>query len=224
MQPSPIKIGKKIVGVSLAKPQEAPAPVVETPQPVTITAPPLLRERPDALRGMTYKIKPFEHAYYITINDIMMVDPDGKTHYEPFEVFINSKNTTDKHWIAATTRMISALFRRGGDIGFIMDELSVIGDNEGGYYGNREDTRGLRFKSIVHEVGYVIEQHIKALKDPAEYSVRRNTAGIVPAVPHIAAPAEGVKGERCPSCREYAVVKRDGCPTCLNCGDGKCGG
>ncbi|MDQ6963461.1 MAG: TSCPD domain-containing protein, partial [Mariprofundales bacterium] len=95
-----------------------------------------LLERDDTLEGSTYKIKTpmSEHAMYITINDITVESGDGTTHKRPFEIFINSKNMEHFMWIVALTRVISAIFRKGGDITFLVEELKAVFDPRGGYY------------------------------------------------------------------------------------------
>ena len=117
-------------------------------------------ERPDKLVGSTYKIKTplSEHALYVTINDIVL-NPD--TPYErrrPFEIFINSKNMDNFQWTVALTRILSAIFRKGGDITFLVEELRAVFDPRGGYFN-----RGRYMPSLVAEIGSVIEIHMKEI-------------------------------------------------------------
>ena len=109
-------------------------------------------DRPEALLGRTYKIKWLEsdHAFYITINDI---EKDGRRR--PFEVFINSKNMEAYAWALALTRMISAVFRRGGDVSFVVDELKAIFDPRGGQWMG-----GRYVPSLLAAIGEVIERHM----------------------------------------------------------------
>ena len=109
-------------------------------------------DRPEALLGRTYKIKWLEsdHAFYITINDI---EKDGRRR--PFEVFINSKNMEAYAWALALTRMISAVFRRGGDVSFVVDELKAIFDPRGGQWMS-----GRYVPSLLAAIGEVIERHM----------------------------------------------------------------
>jgi len=115
--------------------------------------------RPESLQGITYKIKTplSEHALYVTINDIVL-NPDTEHELRrPFEIFINSKNMEHFQWIIALTRILSAVFRKGGDVTFLVDELHSVFDPQGGYF-----KKGGRYTpSIVAEIGDVIEQHIK---------------------------------------------------------------
>jgi hypothetical protein len=118
-------------------------------------------ERPDALIGATYKIKSplFEHALYVTINDIVL---NADTEYElrrPFEIFINSKNMDHFQWIVALTRIMSAVFRKGGDVTFLVEELKAVFDPRGGYF----KAGGVYMPSIVAELGAIIEQHLKSI-------------------------------------------------------------
>jgi len=163
-----IKISKKIKGYSVGKP-EAQIPVVQ-PDPHDVIAVPAKAEviqmhekveRPETLIGATYKIKSplFEHALYVTINDIVL---NAGTEYElrrPFEIFINSKNMDHFQWIVALTRIMSAVFRKGGDVTFLVEELKAVFDPRGGYF----KAGGVYMPSIVAELGAIIEQHLKSI-------------------------------------------------------------
>jgi hypothetical protein len=118
-------------------------------------------ERPEILIGATYKIKSplFEHALYVTINDIVL---NAGTEFEmrrPFEIFINSKNMDHFQWIVALTRIMSAVFRKGGDVTFLVEELKAVFDPRGGYF----KAGGVYMPSIVAELGNIIEQHLKMI-------------------------------------------------------------
>ena len=163
-----IKISKKIKGYSVAKPDEPG----QSAQPVAaagVAAPPVAEviqmhekvKRPETLIGATYKIKSplFEHAMYVTINDIVL---NAGTEYElrrPFEIFINSKNMDHFQWIVALTRIMSAVFRKGGDVTFLVEELKAVFDPRGGYF----KAGGVYMPSIVAELGSLIEQHLKLI-------------------------------------------------------------
>lgn len=115
-------------------------------------------KRENTLSGRTYKIKPStgEDSYYITINNQVV---EGKQH--PIEIFINSKNVAHFQWVTVITRMLSAVFRKGGDVHFLVEELSAIYDPIGGYWGkDRVTGKGKQYKSIIHELGDVIEEHL----------------------------------------------------------------
>ena len=169
---------------------------------------PTLAERPEMLLGRTYKVKTplSEHALYVTIND-----KGGR----PFEIFINSKAMEHFQWIVALTRMISAIFRKGGDVTFIMEEMRSVCDPKGGYFA-----KGRYIPSLVAEIGGVIEQHLVGL-------------GMVNFDDSLAVAARAMVAEKetatvqdaalCPKCNTVAVKILDGCATCLNCGDSKCG-
>jgi len=170
-------------------------------------------ERPDQLIGATYKIKTpvQEHALYVTINDVTL--DDGSRH--PYEIFINSKNMGDFQWVLALTRVMSAVFRKGGEIVFLVDELKAIFDPKGGYFKKG----GVFMPSLVAEIGLVVEQHLKHIgrlkveKDPhmeAFIAEKREQAKNID------------KSTVCPKCNTKAVVILDGCATCLECGDSKC--
>ncbi|PYF07194.1 ribonucleoside-diphosphate reductase class II [Rhodobacter viridis] len=168
-------------------------------------------DRPAALEGATYKLKwpGSEHAIYITVNDIVQGG-----HRRPFEVFINSKNMEHYAWTVALTRMISAVFRRGGDVSFVVGELKAVFDPRGGAW-----MAGQYIPSILAAIGGVIERHLVAtgfiagegmgLKSDPRAEVME--MGEVP------------RGEACPSCGSYAMRKVEGCLTCADCGHSKCG-
>jgi hypothetical protein len=171
-------------------------------------------ERPELLLGSTYKIKTplSEHALYVTINDIIL---NAGTEHElrrPFEIFINSKNMDHFQWIVALTRIISAVFRKGGDVTFMVDELRSVFDPRGGYF-----KKGGRYMpSLVAEIGDAIESHLRDIGMLEKTESGSNSDG----GEDDAYPANALL---CMKCLTKAVVSADGCMTCLNCGDSKCG-
>jgi hypothetical protein len=189
-------------------------------------------QRPEMLVGSTYKIKTpvSDHAMYVTINDIVLNEGTEYEQRRPFEVFINSKNLDHFQWIVALTRIISAVFRKGGDVTFLVDELKAVFDPRGGYW----QPGGKFMPSIIAELGYVIEKHLQAiglLRKPeldvhqkkmvdekrAEFEARARQKDAF-ATSHF---PEGA--QLCSKCSTAAVVMMDGCMTCLNCGESKCG-
>ena len=127
-------------------------------------------QRPEVLIGSTYKIKTpvSDHAMYVTINDIILNEGTEHEQRRPFEIFINSKNLDHFQWIVALTRIISAVFRKGGDVAFMVDELKAVFDPRGGYW----QPGGKFMPSIIAELGYVIERHLQSIGLPP----LRNTA------------------------------------------------
>ena len=118
-------------------------------------------ERPEMLIGSTYKIKTpvSDHAMYVTINDIVLNEGTQHEQRRPFEIFINSKNLDHFQWIVALTRIISAVFRKGGDVTFLVDELKAVFDPRGGYW----QPGGKFMPSIIAELGYVVEKHLQTI-------------------------------------------------------------
>ncbi|GAB4266557.1 MAG: adenosylcobalamin-dependent ribonucleoside-diphosphate reductase [Pararhodobacter sp.] len=165
-------------------------------------------DRPEALEGQTYKLKwpVSEHAIYITINDIIV---GGRRR--PFEVFINSKNMEHYAWTVALTRMISAVFRRGGDVSFVVEELKAVFDPRGGAWMG-----GKYIPSILAAIGGVIEEHLVAIG-----FIEGEGLGLK-SDPRAAAVAGG-RPAACPSCGAYEMVMIEGCMTCRACGHSKCG-
>ena len=202
-------------------PATTPEPVAEPGQgDIIYMAQPL--DRPAALEGHTYKLKwpENEHAIYITINDILIGG-----HRRPFEVFINSKNMEHYAWTVALTRMISAVFRRGGDVSFVVEELKAVFDPRGGAWMG-----GRYIPSILAAIGGVIEQHMVAIGFIAGegMGLKSDPYPAPEAAPAAAAPtamtADGrPSGPACPSCGAYEMSMVEGCMTCRSCGFSKCG-
>ncbi len=197
-------------------------------------------ERPDMLLGSTYKIKTpqSEHALYITINDVILNQGTEHEMRRPYEIFINSKNMDHFQWIVALTRIISAVFRKGGDATFLVDELRSVFDPRGGYF-----KKGGKYKpSLVAEIGDAIECHMKMIgmiKDNGldnsqkemleakrkEYEAIHGNGGKQDAAEDNASEVCDYPPNAllCKKCNTRAVISMDGCMTCLSCGDSKCG-
>ena len=168
-------------------------------------------DRPAALEGQTYKVKwpGSEHALYITINDIVTAG-----HRRPFEVFINSKNMEHFAWTVALTRMISAVFRRGGDISFVVEELKAVFDPRGGAW-----MEGRYIPSILAAIGGVIERHLIDIGfiEGEGLGLKSDPKAELMVV------GEAPRGKACPSCGSYDLRMVEGCLTCGSCGHSKCG-
>ena len=202
-----------VTGSVLTVSEAAPAAPAQVPEEkggeVVYLAEPL--SRPAALEGNTYKVKwpGSEHALYITVNDIII-----SSHRRPFEVFINSKNMEHFAWTVALTRMISAVFRRGGDISFVVEELKAVFDPRGGAW-----MEGRYVPSILAAIGGVIERHLIAIG-----FIEGEGLGLK-SDPHAEkmVMGGGPKGAACPSCGSFAVQMKEGCMTCNDCSHSKCG-
>ncbi|NQU60252.1 MAG: adenosylcobalamin-dependent ribonucleoside-diphosphate reductase, partial [Rhodospirillales bacterium] len=199
--------------------------------PVTHLFQPL--DRPGGLEGKTYKLRwpESDHAIYITLNDI--VDDQGRTR--PFEIFINSKNTEHYAWTVALTRMISAVFRRGGDVSFVVEELKAVFDPRGGQWMG-----GRYVPSLLAAIGDVIEQHMVSIgflspggEHALEDEVKSMPLVAVAGGPDISGGSGGSGGSgaqemtrplrQCPKCAQASLVRQEGCDTCQSCGYSKCG-
>ena len=208
-----------VTGAVLEVPRAAPAsvsePLLPLPVPPTprreggvvyMTAP---LDRPEILPGETYKVKwpETDHAFYITINDIVK---DGRRR--PFEIFINSKNMEAYAWTLALTRMISAVFRRGGDVSFVVDELKAVFDPRGGQWMS-----GHYVPSLLAAIGEVIERHLIDIgfMNPREAPAANDRRAVAVA-------AEGAPARLCPRCSSPSYVKLEGCDTCIACGFSRC--
>ncbi|MGL5564234.1 MAG: hypothetical protein ACRDC4_00705 [Plesiomonas sp.] len=189
--------------------------------------------RPERLMGTTYKLKTpehvSEHSLFITINDIILNEGTVHETRRPFEIFINSKSLEHYQWIVALTRIISAVFRKGGDVTFLVEELRSVFDPKGGYWN-----KGKYVPSLIAEIGNVIETHlteIGMLKAPG--LDEHQQAFLAEKQAELKAAQEAKEQEAssgfpanaalCYKCHTKALVLKDGCMTCLNCGDSKCG-
>ncbi len=248
----PIKISENIVGYEVVKPEEEKAAEQAALQEkedrskakvIRMTEQVQRPEGMEALEGSTYKIKtPLDdHAMYVTINDIVL---NAGTEFEsrrPFEIFINSKNMDHFQWIVALTRLMSAVFRKGGDVTFLAEELQAVFDPKGGYF----KPGGKFMPSIIAEIGAVIEHHLQkiGLMEKEELSEQQQLI-----LEEKRAQAEAAAAEKktltetgsnetgggeepnypasatlCGKCHTKAVVIMDNCATCLSCGYSKCG-
>jgi len=239
-----IKIRKNIAGYEVVKPEEELAAKKAAAEEreartsakvIRMTEKVMRPEGMEALEGSTYKIKtPLDdHAMYVTINDIVL---NSGTEYEqrrPFEIFINSKNMDHFQWIVALTRLMSAVFRKGGDVTFLADELQAVFDPKGGYF----KPGGKFMPSIIAEIGDVIAHHMQkiGLMEKEEMSEqqklmlkqkRAEVEGV-----NLEAKSESAEDDAgypasatlCHKCSTKAVVVMDNCATCLSCGYSKCG-
>ncbi len=236
-----IKLGSKIVGYSV-KQEDKEKSQATTQAPATATSAEgedsnivymhEKLERPEMLLGSTYKIKTplSEHSLYITINDVVLNQGTEHELRRPFEVFINSKNMDHFQWIVALTRIISAVFRKGGDVTFLVDELRSVFDPRGGYFKKG----GKYMPSLVAELGDAIETHMKMIglikDDELDEHQKKLMAEKRAQYEADQKKSDGdeessfpVGSQLCGKCSTKAVIKMDGCMTCLNCGDSKCG-
>lgn len=223
-EPKPHVIDKKIVGYKVVTQEKIP----ETPPEQDSDE--SMHEgvaRPDVLQGSTYKIKTpqSEHAIYVTINDYILNAGTDKAQRHPYEIFINSKNMEHFQWVLALTRVISAVFRKGGDVKFLVEELKSVFDPRGGYFKPVKGQPSIMMPSLVAELGYILEAHLviigAMIKEDLSVQVKeiiaqkREELGVQDGE----FPAQAIL---CIKCNVTALVLMDGCMTCLNCGDSKC--
>jgi ribonucleoside-diphosphate reductase alpha chain len=202
-----------------APPAPRPRDVYEAGGVVYMTRP---LDRPEALPGRTYKLRwpESDHALYITINDVIQ---DGRRR--PFEVFINSKNMEHYAWTVGLTRMISAVFRRGGDVSFVVEELKAVFDPRGGCW-----IEGRYVPSLLAAIGGVIERHMidvgfmpdpkRAMEElPAEARLKLAAPAATPAT----GGASDQRLRQCPKCGTAGLIRQEGCDLCTSCGYSRCG-
>jgi hypothetical protein len=234
-----IQIEKKIVDYSVRKDGEQAEPqapaaneAAKAPAEDNVVQLHEKLQRPDMLIGSTYKVKTplSEHALYVTINVIILNAGTENELRRPFEIFINSKNMDHFQWIVALTRIISAVFRKGGDVTFLVEELRSVFDPRGGYFKKG----GKYMPSLVAEIGDVIHCHLVMIgllreDGPDEHQKRlieekraqyEDASRAHPAADDGEFPAGA---QLCKKCNTKAMIQMDGCMTCLNCGESKCG-
>ncbi len=237
-----IKISNKIVGYEVVKDQDNAAKDEaanegqgrQKAKIIRMTERVARPEGMEALEGSTYKIKtPLDdHAMYVTINDIVLNQGTEHEQRRPFEIFINSKNMDHFQWIVALTRLMSAVFRKGGDVTFLAEELQAVFDPRGGYF----KPGGKFMPSIIADIGAVIEHHLQkiGLMEKEELSQQQQLildqkrAEAVAFDKKKSAEASNdsgypVSATLCNKCNTKAVVIMDNCATCLSCGYSKCG-
>ena len=227
-----IRIDQKIIDYGIQSREETPAAPPPRPKAEVIQMHERL-ERPEVLLGSTYKVKTplSEHALYVTINDVVLNADTTHEQRRPFEIFINSKNMEHFQWIVALTRIVSAVFRKGGDVTFLVEDLRSVFDPRGGYF-----KKGGRYMpSLVAEIGDVIEAHLRTIgliEDEPLDEHRRRLIEEKRAQQENADPAGGERhrtrefpdsAQFCAKCQMQTVMRMDGCMTCFNCGDSKCG-
>ena len=240
-----IKINKHIAGYEVVKPEEELAAMTlaakekeerNSAKVIRMTEKIMRPEGMESLEGSTYKIKtPLDdHAMYVTINDIILNQGTVHEQRRPFEIFINSKNMDHFQWIVALTRLMSAVFRKGGDVTFLAEELQAVFDPKGGYF-----KPGGRFMpSIIAEIGDVIAHHMQKiglmkkeeLSEQQQLILDQKRAEVESALgkkPAVSSPGEEAgypaSATLCNKCHTKAVVVMDNCATCLSCGYSKCG-
>jgi len=168
-------------------------------------------ERHTVLPGFTYKLQwpESDHAMYITINDIVQDD-----RRRPFEIFINSKNMEHYAWTVALTRMISAVFRRGGDVTFVVEELKAVFDPRGGAW-----VTGRYVPSLLAAIGEVIEQHMVDIG----FIAGTEEKPLSEALKMASGDNGGPRRASCPRCGDKALIRQEGCDSCTECGYSRCG-
>ena len=237
-----IKIDHKIVGYEVVKepsPEETSGAAApdngerSSAKIIRMTEQVARPEGMEALEGSTYKIKtPLDdHAMYVTINDIVLNPGTEHEQRRPFEIFINSKNMDHFQWIVALTRLMSAVFRKGGDVTFLAEELQAVFDPKGGYF----KPGGKFMPSIIAEIGAVIEHHLQkiglmekeALSEQQQLILDSKRAEAMAASQTSESAADvsdyPASATLCNKCQTKAVVVMDNCATCLSCGYSKCG-
>lgn len=216
------KLDKKIIAWKVIT-EDNQTVILEKPLEVPIENYDIMHEgmkRPDVLLGSTYKIKTpsSDHALYITINDVILNQDTKYEERRPYEIFINSKNMEHYQWIVALTLVISAVFRKGGDVTFLVEELKQVFAPNGGYF-----KKGRYIHSLVSEIGDTIETHLKLIgMIKVEIDEHQKAYIEIKKAEFI---KKGSNFLPCPKCQQQTAALMDGCMTCTdpNCSYSKCG-
>jgi len=183
-----------------------------------------VRPRPDIVPGNTHKVKwpTTGDNIYITVTNV-----DG----EPLELFIKHQDSSIGEWTDALSRMVTGVMRRGGDLRFIVDQLSKVGSTSGGAFVD-----GVYRPSVVAAIAGVVEKEFKSLgvyeraigmpignnkNDEAE-----PTAEALQAKDATERKDEHVSvanGAPCPNCKQPFLRRESGCDSCALCGYLRCG-
>lgn len=166
--------------------------------------------RPFKLQGNTYKIKWADSDHAIYINLTYSEDENGNKY--PFEIFINSKNMDHFVWTVALTRMVSAVFRASNDSRFVVEELKAVFDPKGGQWD-----KGKYVPSVIAAIGNIIETFMRDIG----YMDSDNVIDHVSTDPEPTAVTKPLR--LCSSCSSTNVQFKEGCFTCGDCGNSKCG-
>jgi ribonucleoside-diphosphate reductase alpha chain len=131
--------------------------------------------------------------------------------------------------------MISAVFRRGGDVSFVVEEMKAVFDPRGGAW-----MEGKYVPSLLAAIGDVIEQHMIEIgfvppkrRPDTPFEGEVVTLAIA-AGPQSNPPAQAGEGasrgaargagfRQCPKCGAAALIRLEGCDQCTSCDYSKCG-
>jgi len=242
--PKPIEISKKITGVSVVNKDANTAnaaPVEKSPKVEVIQE----TKRPKQLDSRTYKIKAttgYEHAYYVSISNVVLNEGTPLEEVRPYEIFINTKDKINVQWVHALTFMMSAIFRKGGEYMFLLDELREVSSPNAGWFGQHTRGGNPRYiESMVSAIADTIAFHVeqtcgvgieeielseaaKAVIEEKKAEYLKSHAAKITSTEVTNDDAGMPNAQDCPKCKvRNAVIKLDGCLTCVSCGDSKCG-
>ena len=241
--PKPIEINKKITGVAVVNKENSTASAAEKEAlPIEIIQ---QTKRPKQLDSRTYKIKAssgYQHAYYVSISNVVLNEGTALKEVRPYEIFINTKDKINVQWVHALTFMMSAIFRKGGEYMFLLDELREVSSPNAGWFGQHTRGGNPRYiesmvSAIADTIAYHVEQtcgvgvkemelsrQAKEIIEEKKAEYLKNHA-LNPASTEIVDDDAGMpNAQDCPKCKvRNAVIKLDGCLTCVSCADSKCG-
>jgi len=241
--PKPIEISKKITGVSVVN-KETSAANAAKKEALRVE---VIQEtkRPKQLDSRTYKIKAstgYDHAYYVSISNVVLNEGTPLEEVRPYEIFINTKDKINVQWVHALTFMMSAIFRKGGEYMFLLDELREVASPNAGWFGQHTRGGNPRYiESMVSAIADTIAFHVEQtcgvgikeieLSETAKEIIEEKKAEYLKSHSANITSTEVTNEDAgmpnaldCPKCKvRNSVIKLDGCLTCVSCGDSKCG-
>ena len=173
-----------------------------------------------------------QQRLYLIVTFLPVPSADGKGTIErAIEFFMPvGQSGESQQWITATMRMLS-LAARGGFLDRALSDMRKVTWDRGpvrlGTYEKADGTHVPRWHdSEVAAIGYAIESLIARRALAAQASLFEPDE-LLPAAPEAATSAAvpGVMaGKKCPECGAHAMIRKDGCDYCTQCGYvGSCG-
>ena len=225
-----------------AKKDEPAAPASNAPAPApAVPYDPMrsvIEKRPaGGLPSVTEKIEYWtsegQQRLYLIVSFLPVPAADGKGTVERAIEFFRpvGQSGESQQWITATMRMLS-LAARGGFLDRALSDMQKVTWDRGpvrlGTYEKADGTHVPRWHdSEVAAIGYAVENLIANRQKAAQASLF--DADELPAVEPQVAPAAMVPtsvmaGKKCPECGAHAMIRKDGCDYCTQCGFvGSCG-
>ena len=213
-----VKIDKKIVGYSVKQQgQESDKATFDAQSKDEITVPAhvpvqVQSDETEIMNSFSWSIKRNAEK----VNNGKMIHDFDKVYItlvfdgnnNPVQVFFNSKDFSINEHLSMGAISLSHAFKNGTYLELLESMIDIVGE---GFF-HRKKYRASLISAICSDILYYLGRINARPTDITEQEAAPKKQG-----------AEPKKGEKCQRCGEYAVVVLDGCKTCLDCGDSKCG-